>query len=354
MDNTQTPVVTAAAASVEVEKFKKWKASNTWSTVESQYRNTFIVFGKMGIMLINLGIVIMEAVPAAREEVQWCLRIRGQALSPIFNKEIGKQLQYAVTIGFFFSAACWPVMIFPGYGSEMLADFLWSYEMSNHTIPAELKECMPPLKLASHRTRIFTSVPSDLRQLKMTLNTWPSFQESNKSERWLNRLYDEVRASGFPQPKDGSFKVTRITIPFASYRHHGFFRDAWSEDPYYVVRDERDPGKLLYAYTEGGALNLRAGELILPIDRTDYILLSWLEGLDGMTFRLMKDEVFDNKHPQFKSTKRWVLDPTRPSINVVAVRDEIYVNEKKEAKKRLELGQAYQSRPVVCACCADY
>ena len=92
-----------------------------------------------------------------------------------------------------------------------------------------------------------------------------------------------------------------------------------------LARHARHTGSLLYAYLVGGQLNLQPGQILMATDGADYLLLSWLEGLQGMTFTIMGGNEFDEKHSKFKKKNWWIATWNSPSLNVVAVRDEKWV-----------------------------
>ena len=60
----------------------------------------------------------------------------------------------------------------------------------------------------------------------------------------------------------------------------------------------------------------------MPVDRMEYTLFAWLEGLEGMTFKLMKDDEFHDKDPWFKKSTRGVMKSNTLGVNAVGVRDE--------------------------------
>jgi hypothetical protein len=344
MDNTQTPVVTAAKAIQSIQTFKKWKLRCRGSTGEDDDRNSFIVFGRMGIVLLNLGIVIADAIPAARDEVQWCFRVRSEGMSKIFDNEIDEHLQYAASIGFFFSAVCWPVDIFSGFGTALLSNMDWKERVSLGHSRNRVWNCMSPLKQATYRTRLFTTVPRDVDQLRSHAQGYDQ-KGVYKVKRLINKMRDEIGSHGYPQLKSGSLTVSDISVPFARYSSKSCFRnilnESW-EDIWPIIKAGQDPGELLYTYTIEKRLDLAPGEIIVPVDRMDFILLSWLEGLEGMTFRLMGDHMFDDKYRHFKYKYRWVREPHVESINVVAIRDEEFWKGKKEAMKHLQVIQSGQ------------
>ena len=205
----------------------------------------------------------------------------------------------------------------------------WQFSWEDSSLPLlpqepvlrNIDDVIADLKAAVPRRNLLSRVPAGLSQIQMTFNNCENKKYKKTARRWLNSLFSEVRKRGPPQPKDQSFVATEVIIGFAGWSAGMGYCNIWGkENPYWVVKSQGDPGKLIYAYTIGSQLDLLQGQILLPIDRIQYLLLVWLEGLDGMTFRLMGDDEFDDKHPKFKKSTRWVTEWNTRSINVVAVR----------------------------------
>ena len=56
---------------------------------------------------------------------------------------------------------------------------------------------------------------------------------------------------------------------------------------------QMDTGRFLFAWLLWKHLDLRAGELLRLTENHVMTLAEWLEGLDGMTFKVLTDEELD-------------------------------------------------------------
>ncbi len=84
----------------------------------------FLVLGTLGQRLIALGVIEDSNLPSAHSIVK--------KLIPTFSKELSTEseeldivLQYAITCAVIFSAACYPVHIYRGFGCGVLDDVTW-------------------------------------------------------------------------------------------------------------------------------------------------------------------------------------------------------------------------------------
>lgn len=353
-------VAASIGSFLEKRKTRKLLESKQADALDQHRRDVLLVLGTLGETILGLGIVDAAAVPAATEDVRRCLEMKSPEIREIFDNDLERPLQYAVATGLVFCAACWPMHIHRGFGCSVLNQdhwndrwdhgntrswrFAWEDVSSPSTtqepVLRTIDDCIAILKPSVQRLHLLSRVPSGLSQIGVNLGNSGNEKYKKKARAWLNDVYAEAKKRGLPQPNHGSFRVTEMIIGFASWQAYTNYTNIFGEEnPYYPVKCQGDPGKLLYAYTIGDQLDLQPGQILMPIDRIQYILLTWLEGLDGMTFKLMRDDEFDDKHPKFKKTNRWVFEWNTPSINVVAARDD---NRAWERQKRIVEEQATQ------------
>ena len=300
--------------------------------LDQHRRDVLLVLGTLGEVMLRLGIVDSGAVDAATEEARRCLQLKAPGVRLIFDEDLERPLQYAVTTALILCATCWPMHIHRGFGCSVLNQNHWNDRATTQeAVLSAVDDCIALLKTSVQRLHLLNKTPSGLSQIAVNYTNNGNEKYKKKARAWLNEVYAETRKRGPPQPKDGSFQATEIIIGFASWHSSTTYSNIFGkEDPYYPVKSQGDPGKLLYAYTIGNQLDLQQGQILMPIDRIQYILLTWLEGLDGMIFKLMPDDEFDDKHPKFKKTNRWVFEWNMASINVVAVRDELQVRKREQ------------------------
>ena len=68
-----------------------------------------------------------------------------------------------------------------------------------------------------------------------------------------------------------------------------------------------DPGRLLYSWTVGRRAELRPGEAIVLCNEHVGALAAWLEGLNGMTFKIILDNDLDDSKLRLKASTRKML-----------------------------------------------
>jgi len=317
---------------MEKRKARKLLEGPTNANVAQWQQDMFFVAGNMGNCLIPLGIVNTSLLPHVQGDVRSCFQSYEPAFLTIFDEELEEPLQYAVTVAMFFCAACRPVDFMYGFGHGVL-----NWGTGYNTNPREqvfntFNACLTQLQIATRDVRLLTRVPEGLSQIP------DSFPDKNrkKATSWLNDVFSETKKRGPPQPKDGSFTANEIIMLHTETLYHKVYENYWgaSKEALYSAVYQHDAGKTLYAYLLGKQLELLPGQIFMPIGRVDYILLRWLERLDGMIFKLLPDEAFDDKHPKFKKNNRWVAEFDTRSINMVAVRDEQQVRALEQPQRR--------------------
>jgi hypothetical protein len=325
---TLSAVKVAAAIGTFIEKRETRKlleGQRLNNSSDSDVRDVVQVLGILGETILRLGVVIPSTITEARAEVRRCLELKAPSILGVFDTDTEEPMQYAVTVALCFCAVCWPTYVLRGFGDSVLNNNQWNKFMEAPQAVRATDDAIAMLKSVLTRLDVFTKVPVALSKVERDWGNHGNKANKKKAESWLMDLFVETRKRGPPQPRDGSFTVTEIVIPFASWWDYTPYSNIWGKSRdylYYPCRCGRDPGRILYAYTIGKALDLQPGQILMPIDRIDYILVSWLEDLDGMNFRLLGDHEFDDKHPKFKKPERWVMEFNTRSTNVVAVRTE--------------------------------
>lgn len=66
-----------------------------------------------------------------------------------------------------------------------------------------------------------------------------------------------------------------------------------------VVKYQADPGRFLWAWTTGKRSKIYPGEAVFLVENHIQALAQWLEGLNGIEFRLLLDTQVDFSHIKF-------------------------------------------------------
>lgn len=109
-----------------------------------------------------------------------------------------------------------------------------------------------------------------------------------------------VEKRGIPQLKDGSTRISSHWIPCAT-RFVSDFRNK-GVDFLEPIQVNQDAGRLLYLFTVGGHLDLTAGEAMIVLPGTTECIVRWLEGLNGMKFKLTHTSDIDYLHLKIGSS----------------------------------------------------
>ena len=330
---TLSAVKVAAAIGTFLEKRESRKLLQGQLNAGSQQyrRDVLLVAGNLGKCILPLGIVNTSALSPARDAVRNVFRAQDSSFLAIFDDELEEPLQYAVTIAMFLCAACQPVKIIKGFGEGILNWGGVSQFSLRQPVWVVFESCLSQLQINSRDINLLTRVPQGITGTVAC----HADKTRTKAISWLRDVFSEAKKRGLPQPKDASFTTTEVIILLCSRDIGPMFENIWGSDKsslYYVVQPQ-DPGKCLYAYLVAGQLQLRPGQMLLPISRVEHSLLSWLEGCNGMAFKLLPDEALDDKHPKFKKNNRWLTEFPTVSINLVAVPSQAPVHVKIEAQE---------------------
>ncbi len=294
-----------------------------------------VVMGVLGEKLLTLGAVNDQWLPFAREEVLRCLRIKGEPFRAIFEEDMEDAMQYAVTAGMFLCAGCWPLPIYRGFGACVLNEWLWAspdpaYPRDNDPETTKFDDCVALLKTVPQGRDVLTRYPLGLNQMTATCNKDEKYPEL---AFYLEHRNKEVKKRGMPQPWDGSFFFTDIIWPWSTYDSNFALQNRFSysfSEISNMLRWQQDAGRMIYAFTIGGFLDLQPGQMIEPTSDIASSILWWLFGFSGTTFKLIRQCDLNITHWKMKAKyqRQWDLG----LMNIYAVRDEYLVQQQNAAR----------------------
>lgn len=296
-------------------------AVNSQVAIATQIDEILLVLSALGQRLVVLEVINLAELPQALEACRTaCAQADTGDLLAHFDTLDGT-LQYAVTSALFFCAACFPMHLYRGFGTGVLDNFLWGCPIPEYATGQvagfkSVDRTIAFLKSTPREVQLLTRLPTGLNRIV------PIYGKTEKNER--RRLMSahkefvrEIETKGHPQPRDGSFRVVSWHFPFATWNSPYTFKNAghFFND---CIRWQIDAGRLLHAWTIGGHLDLRHGELMwLPAGVAES-LARWLLGLPGMKFKLVPSSAFDYSNLRLSpATRRIMFEEGFESMKVV-------------------------------------
>ena len=324
----------------------------------SQIDEILLVQSILGENLIALGTINLNCLPAANAAVLQAFESCNEDNIPQQFNALDPELQFIICTGLFFCAACWPMHIYRGFGAGSLSDWTWgSPDMKyleslakvglfqkKKVVQANFDILAAFDRAIAFLQNSLTSIPLLIRQPGGLHRSRPLFTNTDKKEAKkdlavLQGFTKEIEKRGHPSPRDGSLKVSKWTIPFATYQSpFNCLNQGHSWDN--VVNNQMDPGRIFHAFVCGGHLNLEDGELlVLPLASPAEQIARWLEGFTGMTFKIIewKDLDIEAFEKSIGKSTRKLLGQS-PLPNYFVVRDPVAVHR--------QLLQRQQSAPM--------
>ncbi|KAH7133972.1 hypothetical protein EDB81DRAFT_902696 [Dactylonectria macrodidyma] len=270
----------------------------------------FLVFSSLGQRLMALDVINYDALPQALAAVLAAMDTSEDALS----YELGLLdpiLQYLVACAFVFCAACHPMPIYYGYGCGVMNHPTWANPENKTFWNLDIDQAIAYFKSVPHPWKLLKKSPSEIGKSE------PTYEQVDKKTIKLGQsLYTDVvkqfEKYGYPQPlpPNDNIKIGFWSIPFATYGGASIYADH-GHDFSGLLAWQQDPGRFLYAWTVGEQADLRPGQAIVLQDDHIRALASWLEGLNGITFKVLLDSELDWSKLKFKaSTKKYLMAQT--------------------------------------------
>ncbi|KAF4480058.1 atrophin-1 interacting 2 (WW domain containing E3 ubiquitin ligase 2) [Fusarium agapanthi] len=286
----------------------------------------YLVFASLGQRLMALDAVNYDALPQALAAVKVAMDISEDDLT--FELErLDPILQYLIACGFMFCAACHPMPIYYGYGCGVMNDTNWSNPEKPTYWNVDIDQAIAYLKSVPHPFQLLKKSPSRIGHSE------PYYEKYNKKAlkaetAVISDVFKQIDKVGYPQPlpPNDNIRINTWSMPFATYGGSIMYANV-GHDTSLIMTWQLDPGRFLYAWTVGERADLRPGEAVLLQDEHIGALASWLEGLNGMTFKVLLDSDLDWSKLKLKSsTKKFCMAQSGNEYNITGIPDVIVRN----------------------------
>ncbi|KAF9774657.1 hypothetical protein IL306_007306 [Fusarium sp. DS 682] len=286
----------------------------------------YLVFASLGQRLMALDVINYDALPQALAAVKVAMDISEDDLTYELER-LEPILQYLITCGFMFCAACYPMPIYYGYGCGVMNDTNWSNPENPTYWNIDIDQAIAYLKSVPHPFQLLKKSPSRIGQSE------PYYQKYDKKALKAEAaavadVFKQVDKVGYPQPlsPNDRIHIGNWHLPFATYGGSVMYTNV-GHDASFVMTWQLDPGRFLYAWTVGERADLRPGEAILLQDEHIGALASWLEGLNGVTFKVLLDSDLDWSKLKLKSsTKKMNMAQSGNEYGIKGIPDVIVRN----------------------------
>ena len=331
--------VDPAQAAAEAAALEQWQEEWMKQWTAQLRRDILYVNGVMGERLMHLGVVNNAALPAARDEIRVCIaQARGEAseILPILDGEVPQAMQYAVAVGMYFCAACFPLPIYPGFGACALNDWTWdgfdSEKVSNYAPISQFNDCIALVKNSTRGHDVLVRKPEGFHLIPPIFEAYPQNRDVKKIADALSDYVTCMRKRGVPQFKvPTSPRITEVIMPWSTYVSPFALVNAVGS-PELLTSWPQDPGRLFHAFTVGGFLDLQPGQIIDTGDPCAQSFFQFLQGLRGMTFRLFLYTDLDLDPLKLSRSTRKLLQQTE-SLAYAIIRDEGLVQLRDQERK---------------------
>jgi hypothetical protein len=294
-------MATTATAESTREAINKWwkvrqalfadqgteKSPEAWARA-----HVLLVLATLGYHLQALNVVLYSV-----------LRDAGSAVGEVYvHAGLHMELQWtcqevrrAIALGMLFCSECWPMHIWQGFGCGVLGYKLWAKIMRNKPVCEKVDQAIILLKKRPLQVRIFSRSPARIGY------TEPLLEKSKRADQlmaYMQTFVSQYEERGFPQPNltpDQQLYVWNWYIAHAPWKGEEMYVNC-GHDYKTVCSYQSDPGRLLWAWTAGRQAELRPGEAILLVQEHVQALAEWLQGLNGMTFKILKDSQLDQRN----------------------------------------------------------
>ncbi|KAF5000103.1 hypothetical protein FDECE_11289 [Fusarium decemcellulare] len=286
----------------------------------------FLVFSSLGQRLMALDVINYDVLPQALAAVITAMDTSEDALT----YELGRLdpiLQYLVASAFVFCAACHPMPIYYGYGCGVMNDTTWANPERPTMWNVDIDQALAYFKSVPHPWKLLKKSPSAIGKGE------PIYEQRDKkstklAQGILNDMVKQFEKVGYPQPLPPNDNIRFGTwgVPFATHGGSVIYADHGHEFSAGLAW-QLDPGRFLYAWTVGEHADLRPGQAILLQEDHIGALAEWLEGLNGITFKVLMDSDLDWSKIKLKSsTKKLLMAHTGSEFGIRNVPDVLVRN----------------------------
>ncbi|KAF5609302.1 atrophin-1 interacting 2 WW domain protein [Fusarium subglutinans] len=273
----------------------------------------YLVFASLGQRLMALDVVNYDALPQALAAVKVAMDISEDDLT--FELErLDPILQYLIACSFMFCAA-------------FMNDTNWSNPEKPTYWNLDIDQAIAYLKSVPHPFQLLKKSPSRIGHSEPYYEKYD--KKSLKAEAAVVAdIFKQIHKVGYPQPLPpyDNIRINTWSMPFATYGGSTMYANV-GHDTSGIMTWQLDPGRFLYAWTVGERADLRLGEAVLVQDEHIGALASWLEGLNGITFKVLLDSDLDWSKLKLKpSTKKFCVAQSGNEYNIRGIPDVIVRN----------------------------
>ena len=273
------------------------------STSGASLDEIFLVFSSLGQRLMALDVVNYDALPQALAAVKVAMDTSEDDLTYELER-MDPILQYLIASAFIFCAACHPMPIYYGYGCGVMNNVTWANPENPTFWNLDIDQAIAYLKSVPHPFQLLKKSPSSIGKSEPYYEKYD--KKALKAEVAVaTDMFKQCEKYGYAQPLPPNNNITIGTwgIPFATYGGSIMYGN-YGHDFSALFTWQVDPGRFLYAWTIGERADLRAGEAILLLDEHIGALACWLEGLNGITFKVLYDSDLDWSKLKLKSSTK--------------------------------------------------
>ncbi|KAK5175834.1 uncharacterized protein LTR77_000974 [Saxophila tyrrhenica] len=312
---------------------KKLKASNENDlafemVIRAQIDEVFLVLAHLGEAILPLGVFNKDYYLQTLGDVQAAIANCGHELLPVAWGELDAELQYVCTAGLAICACYAPMPLYRGFGACVLSDYDWACPDIAHLEEKAKKKALWTVygikqRVDPQATRsVFLAFDQAIQMLQVKPMAFltkrpaissiaehqPHFGAKPKKEvrEKLDLLEDWVKQlerRGHPAPK--ASRLTSWGIPFATWTSpYSCHIMKAAKDCETLAYHQMDPGRLLHAFVCRASASLDEGQVLVLLPGSPAeSLLSWLEGLPGMSHKIVRWEDLDTMYFESKIPK---------------------------------------------------
>jgi len=272
------------------------------SSGEFHIPHIFLVLARLGLCLLELDALYVQAITRARYAVRSSLVDNDM----LFEFELSPwAVQDAITCGIIFCSKWRPMHIWQGFGFGVLGRQVWTNLTSNHVLCGLMDRSIDKLKGRHYQGEVIKKLNFDVDSPEPFLGISPDRKKLKKYAREFVKKYER---HGFPQPLPpySHLTIQRWSIPFSPWKSCPAMYYSCGHSYDLVCTYQIDPGKLLYSWVVDGHARLMPGDAMLLLQDHVMPLARWLEGLKGMSFKVLRDSQLDYSNIELSSwTKRF-------------------------------------------------
>lgn len=287
-----------------------WGEGKDGKAPPSQERQTvediFFVLATLGQHLYSLEVLDYSVLAQAQAAVREAFYIgdNNAELATHFDKAKPED-QCAVTCAVVFCSECWPMRIWQGFGCGLMDLMNWVNVQDCKEVCRNVDKSIAALKGKPHEWQLLTKSPARIGQTAPIDGKIPKPDRKETVAFWRT-VVGEYDRRGFPKPMPphDPLEITTWSIPYAIAGGDVLYKTC-GHDFKAACKYQMDAGRLFYAWTVGKHAELRPGEGLLLMQDHVGALAEWLEGLNGVIFKVLLDSHLEEKTIKFDwSTNR--------------------------------------------------